>query len=205
MTNAFSSEFTLISSTIPTADEQLKDKNWVGTKPKQSGDYPKKVAIFKESSYLDLEEIASPNAAIGLCHTAQGWVTVEKIGKGLALPGGTLGIGDNFEDALRREFLEEVGVELTDWKEWFYFKPNGRLDHTCKVFVCRGTVVQNQREEDRDHVISFLQFDDLVRWMADPRQIDTQLRCKGLLALYDKEAKKAFASMLCNFIDGTNE
>lgn len=175
----------------PTPSEYLHNKHYHQTKPKESGDYGKAIAIYSEPECINLKELYSPSASIGICQLENGkYLLVFKNKpkmKGFALPGGTLGIDVNFDPAsfsyfqrfqsyakaLEREFLEECGVMISDKILISVASPSGRLNHSCAIFLCKGQLVQSQRAEDSDHIVMQVTLTELVTYLNSSLGLDT--------------------------------
>jgi 8-oxo-dGTP pyrophosphatase MutT (NUDIX family) len=173
----------------PTPDEYLKGKFYNQSIPKENGDYGKAIAIYTDQTYKDIEEIYSPSASIGICQLNNGkFILVfknKKNIKGFALPGGTLGIVNRecdelspvdravvYGQALEREFLEECGIRLSQTRLLSVERPTPRLNHSCAVYLCKGNYVQQQREEDNDHIIVEVTFDKMMNCLTAELAID---------------------------------
>jgi 8-oxo-dGTP pyrophosphatase MutT (NUDIX family) len=193
----------------PTPDEYLnRDGYYIsGTLPKEKGDYGKAIVICTDHRLEEVVEIYSPPASIGICQLNNGkFVLVFKNKpkvKGFALPGGTLGevnasCGELtqlqrcvvYTQALEREFIEECGIRLSQSHLLSTEYPTPRLNHACAVFLCKGNIVQSQREEDSDHFIVQLSYDEMMSALTGSLAIDAFL--VPLLTCEDKYIRKYF-------------
>jgi hypothetical protein len=173
----------------PTPDEYLQGKNYIETTPKETKDYGKAIAIFDDIFLEELVEIYSPPASIGMCQINNGkFILVFKNKpnvKGFALPGGTLGeVNPNcseltqsdravvYGQALEREFLEECGIKMFQTRLLSVERPTARLNHSCAVYLCKGDYIQSQREEDNDHIIVEVTFDEMFNCLTGELAID---------------------------------
>jgi 8-oxo-dGTP pyrophosphatase MutT (NUDIX family) len=175
----------------PTPDEYLNRDGYyyTETRPKDKGDYGKAIAIYTDQRCEEIVEIYSPPASIGICQINNGkFVLVFKNKpkvKGFALPGGTLGIvkpncGELspidravvYGQALEREFLEECGIRLSQTRLLSVEHPTPRLNHSCAIYLCKGNFVQQQREEDKDHIIVEVTFDEMMNCLTGELAID---------------------------------
>jgi 8-oxo-dGTP pyrophosphatase MutT (NUDIX family) len=194
----------------PTPDEYLNRDGYYYTEttPKDQGDYGKAIAICTDQRFEELVEIYSPSASIGICQLNNGkFVLIFKNKpkvKGFALPGGTLGIVNaNSKDltqlqrcvvytqALEREFMEECGIRLSQSHLLSTEYPTPRLNHACAVFLCKGDIVQEQREEDKDHFIVQVTYDEMMSALTGSLAIDAFL--VPLLTVEDNYIRKCFS------------
>ncbi len=176
----------------PTPDEFLQDKFYTDTVAKENGDYGKAIALYVNKNHDELNAIYSPPSAIGICQIPNGkFILVFKNKKqiaGFALPGGTLGKVKSdcgklsqsdrasvYEQTLAREFLEECGIQLSKNYLLSAERPSSRLNHSCAVYLCQGKYVQGQREEDSDHLIVEVNFEQMINCLTNELAIDAFL------------------------------
>ena len=84
------------------------------------------------------------------------------------LLGGVVDPGEQPEEAVKRELLEESGYQAKHWKKWFALQPSSRIEWTIHTFV--GFDVEKIQEPHTEpgekiviHALTFEEFVELVQ------------------------------------------
>ncbi|MGL4666625.1 MAG: NUDIX domain-containing protein [Saezia sp.] len=101
-------------------------------------------------------EITRIDVAVGILisPTGQFLLTSRPVGKPMEgyweFPGGKIEQGETVEEALRRELMEELGVEIGRahlWKETQHDYPHALVRlHWCKVYEWHGALLMRERQ-----------------------------------------------------------
>lgn len=103
-------------------------------------------------------------------------------------PGGKVEQGETPEEAVRREFMEEIGYEIETLIPWHQYKPaNDKLEYTCWAYVARNIrkTSEPQPEAGEKIKVLFYSFDEFLALGQNPKMRDLVIRIILLEAQLD--------------------
>lgn len=116
----------------------------------------------------------------------------------LTTPGGRIEDDESPQEGARREFLEETGYEIGDLRDFFSYRPAGKIDHEVFFFVGRDLRKVQEPMLDSGERIELREFtfeDFLLLGRSDSEKMggpvrDKMLRIMLLEAQLDEVKKK---------------
>lgn len=112
--------------------------------------------------------------------------------------GGKVDDGESSKEALRREFLEEIGYAIGEVRPWFAYRPSTKIDFVTYGYIAR----QLKRKEtahpepgERIREVTF-SFEDFLKLGQNPMLRDWGVKVQLLEAQIDPSKKEELRKLL---------